>query len=45
MSYLIDTHAIIWFLNGDDDLSDKAKKRRLKTMLLSISSVIQVCGK
>jgi len=44
MSYLIDTHAIIWFLNGEDDLSDKAKKR-LKTMLLSISSVFQVCGK
>lgn len=26
MNNLIDTHALIWFLNGDNDLSDKAKK-------------------
>jgi PIN domain nuclease of toxin-antitoxin system len=26
MNYLIDTHALIWFLNGDNDFSDKAKK-------------------
>ena len=26
MNNLIDTHALIWFLNGDDKLSDKAKK-------------------
>ncbi len=26
MSNLIDTHALIWFLNGDDDLSDEARK-------------------
>ncbi len=25
MNYLIDTHALIWFLNGDNNLSDKAK--------------------
>jgi PIN domain nuclease of toxin-antitoxin system len=26
MNTLIDTHTLIWFLNGDDDLSDRAKK-------------------
>ncbi len=26
MNNLIDTHALIWFLNGDNELSDKAKK-------------------
>ena len=26
MNTLIDTHALIWFLNGDDTLSEKAKK-------------------
>jgi len=26
MNNLIDTHALIWFLNGDNNLSDKAKK-------------------
>ena len=26
MNNLIDTHALIWFLNGDNDLSDKARK-------------------
>jgi PIN domain nuclease of toxin-antitoxin system len=26
MNILIDTHALIWFLNGDSDLSDKARK-------------------
>jgi len=26
MNNLIDTHAFIWFLNGDNNLSDKAKK-------------------
>ena len=26
MNNLIDTHALIWFLNGDNDLSDNAKK-------------------
>jgi PIN domain nuclease of toxin-antitoxin system len=26
MNNLIDTHSLIWFLNGDDNLSEKAKK-------------------
>ena len=26
MNYLLDTHALIWFLNGDKDLSTKARK-------------------
>ena len=26
MNYLLDTHAVIWFLNGDDKLSVKSKE-------------------
>ena len=26
MNYLLDTHALIWFLNGDKNLSSKARK-------------------
>jgi PIN domain nuclease of toxin-antitoxin system len=26
MNYLLDTHTLIWFLNGDEDLSLKARK-------------------
>jgi PIN domain nuclease of toxin-antitoxin system len=26
MRYLLDTHALIWFINGDKDLSAKARK-------------------
>lgn len=26
MNYLLDTHTLIWFLNGDKDLSTKARK-------------------
>ena len=26
MNYLLDTHALIWFLSGDNSLSSKAKK-------------------
>ncbi len=26
MNYLLDTHALIWFLNGDKELSAKARK-------------------
>ena len=26
MNYLLDSHALIWFLNGDKDLSSKARK-------------------
>jgi len=25
MKYLIDTHTLLWFLNGNNDLSPKAK--------------------
>jgi PIN domain nuclease of toxin-antitoxin system len=27
MDFLLDTYALIWFLNGDAKLSDKAKNR------------------
>lgn len=26
MNYLLDTHALIWFLNGEEHLSEKSKK-------------------
>lgn len=26
MDYILDTHTLIWFLNGDDKLSKKAKE-------------------
>ena len=26
MKYLLDTHTLIWFLNGDKELSSKARK-------------------
>jgi PIN domain nuclease of toxin-antitoxin system len=26
MNYLLDTHTLIWFLNGEDNLSDKSKE-------------------
>ena len=26
MNYLLDTHVLIWFLNGDKSLSPKARK-------------------
>jgi len=26
MNYLLDTHALIWFLNGDKQISTKARK-------------------
>jgi PIN domain nuclease of toxin-antitoxin system len=35
MNYILDTHALIWFLNGDKELSAKARK--------SIESADAVC--
>jgi PIN domain nuclease of toxin-antitoxin system len=26
MNYLLDTHTLIWFLSGDENLSDKSKE-------------------
>lgn len=26
MNYILDTHTVIWFLNGDDKLSIKSKE-------------------
>jgi len=26
MKYLLDTHTLIWFFNGDSNLSDRAKQ-------------------
>jgi PIN domain nuclease of toxin-antitoxin system len=26
MEYLLDTHAFLWFINGDEQISPKAKK-------------------
>jgi len=46
--YLLDTHTAIWFFNGDNDLSEKAKKIILDTSnskYLSIASAWELAIK
>jgi PIN domain nuclease of toxin-antitoxin system len=48
MNSLIDTHALIWFLNGDTDLSDKARKiieENASTNFVSIASLWEIAIK
>jgi PIN domain nuclease of toxin-antitoxin system len=48
MDYLLDTHTVIWFFNGDDKLSENAKQLILKPedrMFISIASVWEVAIK
>jgi PIN domain nuclease of toxin-antitoxin system len=48
MDILLDTHAIIWFFNGDEELSLKAKKMIVDTKnkkFVSIASVWEVAIK
>jgi PIN domain nuclease of toxin-antitoxin system len=48
MNHLIDTHALIWFLNGDNDLSEKAKKAiedNEATNFISIASLWEIAIK
>lgn len=45
MKNLIDTHALIWFLNGDDNLSTNAKKaieRKTAINFISIASLWEI---
>ena len=44
MNNLIDTHALIWFLNGDNDLSEKANKAIVAEDAINFISM-QVFGK
>lgn len=48
MNLLLDTHSFIWFVNGDENLSAKAKKEILKpsnTKLISIASIWEMAIK
>lgn len=45
MNLLLDTHSLIWFLNGDEKLSDKAKtaiENPANTKIVSIVSVWEI---
>lgn len=45
MGYLLDTHAFLWFLNGDNQLSSKAKKcieDTSQTNFISIASIWEI---
>lgn len=39
MKYLLDTHTLIWFLNGDRDLSAKARKAIESTEAINFVSI------
>lgn len=40
MAYLLDTHTFLWFLNGSDDLSKKARKAIENTNELKYISIV-----
>lgn len=42
MNYLLDTHALIWFLNGDNKLSKRAKETNENPDNLKIVSIASV---
>jgi len=48
MDLLIDTHSLIWFLNGDEKLSEKAKsviEDSSNTKIVSIASIWEIAIK
>lgn len=48
MNLLIDTHALIWFLNGDSQLSEKARNAIEETgnnNIVSIASIWEIAIK
>lgn len=48
MNLLLDTHALIWFLNGDETLSDKAREaieREGNQNFISIASIWEIAIK
>lgn len=42
MKYLLDTHTLIWFLNGDRDLSTKARKSIESTDVINFVSIVSL---
>ena len=42
MNYLLDTHALIWFLNGDKSLSSKARKAIESNEAINFVSVVSL---
>ena len=48
MNYLLDTHTIIWFLNGDDKLSIKSKEiieNQENSKFVSIATIWEIAIK
>lgn len=48
MTYILDTHTVIWFLNGDDKLSKKVKEtieNQENTNLVSIATIWEIAIK
>ena len=48
MSYLLDTHTFIWFLNGDKALSARSRKaieNAVESNLISIASLWEIAIK
>lgn len=48
MEYLLDTHAFLWFINGDSELSEKAKahiENSETTKYISIASFWEIAVK
>jgi len=48
MNYLLDTHAVIWFLNGDEKLSDKSREiieNQNNLKFISIASIWEIAIK
>jgi PIN domain nuclease of toxin-antitoxin system len=45
MNILLDTHAFLWYLNGDENLSDKARKsieKKNSVIYISIASIWEI---
>jgi len=42
MNYLLDTHALIWFLNGDKNLSSKARKAIESSGAMNFISIVSL---
>ena len=42
MNYLLDTHALIWFLNGDKNLSAKARKAIESNEAINFVSILSL---
>lgn len=42
MNYLLDTHTLIWFLNGDKDLSSNARKAIESSEAINFVSIVSL---